>query len=230
MAASLAGKRLVITSGPTRANLDAVRFISNRSTGRLGARIAVEALDRGAQVALVAGPESIVPAQSDLPADAWDRLRILPIEAVADLMETLQRELTGDAPPDAVVHAMAVLDYVPESASDEKTPSGRNGWEIRLVKAPKVIRSIKEWAPKAFLVQFKLEIAKSDERLREIALASLMANHADLVVANDLQRIRDEEHPALIIAPDGTVLARPGTKTEIAAQLCDILAQKLAPA
>ncbi len=230
MAASLAGKRLVITSGPTRANLDAVRYISNRSTGRLGVRIAREALARGAHVALIPGAESLVPTEAELPAGASERLQILPIETVADLIETLQRELTASPPPDAVIHAMAVLDYVPESPSTEKTPSGRNEWEIRLVMAPKVIRSIKEWAPQVFLVQFKLEVAKSDERLREIALASLMANHADLVVANDLQRIRDEEHPALSIAPDGAVLARPGTKSEIAAQLCDILGQKLTPA
>jgi phosphopantothenoylcysteine synthetase/decarboxylase len=229
MAASLAGKRILITSGPTRANLDAVRYISNRSTGRLGARIAVEALERGAQVALVAGAESAVPSQAELPGEQWARLRILPIETVAELIETLQRELTGPEPPDAVVHAMAVLDYVPESASAEKTPSGRNEWEIRLVTAPKVIRSIKEWAPQTYLVQFKLEVGKADERLREIALASLLANRADLVVANDLQRIRDEEHPALIIAPDGAVLSRPATKSEIARELCEILARKLAP-
>jgi phosphopantothenoylcysteine synthetase/decarboxylase len=229
MAASLAGKRVLITSGPTRANLDAVRYISNRSTGRLGARIAVEALERGAQVILLAGPESAVPSDANLPAEQLGRLRILPVETVADLVEALQRELTGPEPPDAIVHAMAVLDYVPESASTEKTASGRNEWEIRLVTAPKVIRSIKEWAPQTYLVQFKLEVGKSDDRLREIALASLLANRGDLVVANDLQKIRDEEHPALIIATDGTVLSRPATKSEIARALCDILAQKLMP-
>jgi phosphopantothenoylcysteine synthetase/decarboxylase len=229
MAANLAGKRVLVTSGPTRAPLDPVRYISNRSSGRLGCRIATEALGRGAHVTLVAGPESVVPARQDLSEDEWSRLRILPVETVPDLIETLQHELTGPAPPDAVVHSMAVLDYVPETASAEKTPSGRNEWEIRLVMTPKVIQNIKDWAPKTYLVQFKLEVGKTDERLREIALASLLANRADLVVANDIQRIRDEEHPALIIAPDGTVLARPATKTEIARALCDLLARQLAP-
>lgn len=226
--AALAGKHVLITSGPTRADLDAVRYISNRSTGRLGCRIALEALGRGAKVTLIAGHQSIVPAQDKLPEDEWTRLRIVHIETVTDLIETLEAELTGPQPPDAVVHAMAVLDYVPEAAGAEKTPSGRDSWEVRLVRTPKVIRRIKDWAPDTYLVEFKLEVGRPEERLREMALASLRASRADLVVANDLERIRDETHPALIIAADGAVLARPATKSQIARELCDLLAEALA--
>jgi len=187
MALDLTGRPILVTGGPTRADLDAVRFISNRSSGRLGCRIAREALSRGAEVTMVAGPQSAV----------------------------------------AVVHAMAVLDYVPEASRAEKTPSGHESWDIRLVRTPKVIRRIKEWAPETFLVEFKLEVGEPEDRLREIALASLRANRADLVVANDLTRIRDETHPALIISPEGQLLARPATKTDIARALCDVLATRL---
>lgn len=236
MAATLSGKHILITSGATRANLDAVRYISNRSTGRLGCRIAIEALRCGAQVTMVAGPESAVPAREDLPEDERARLRVLHVETVPDLIETLEAELTGAASipsgaegrPDAVLHAMAVLDYVPEVSKDEKTPSQQESWDIRLVRTPKVIRMIRDWAPDACLVEFKLEVGKPEQELREIALASLRSNRADLVVANDLTQIRDETHPALIIAPDGAVVARPATKAEIASQLCDILAKALA--
>lgn len=252
MAETLAGKHILITSGPTRANLDAVRYISNRSTGRLGCRIAIEALRCGAQVTMVVGPESAVPAREDLSEDERARLRVLHVETVPDLIETLEAELTGAASipsstlspssslspraegggaegrPDAVLHAMAVLDYVPEVSKDEKTPSQQESWDIRLVRTPKVIRMIRDWAPDAYLVEFKLEVGKPEQELREVALASLHGNRADLVVANDLTQIRDETHPALIIAPDGAVVARPATKTEIASQLCDILAKALA--
>ena len=148
MTCSLAGKRLLITSGPTRADVDAVRYISNRSTGRLGACIATEALRRGAHVALVAGPGSAAPQGPQLSADERGRLRVVPIVTVPDLLAALEGELRASAPPpDAVLHAMAVLDYVPEQASARKTPSGREAWHIRLIPTPKVIRRIKEWAP-----------------------------------------------------------------------------------
>ena len=224
MANDLAGRRVLITSGPTRAAIDAVRYIANRSSGRLGSRIACEALGRGAEVALVAGPGSVTPDRKALPPDERARLRILPIETVPDLIATLEAELSGPQRPHVVVHAMAVLDYVPADPSAAKTPSGREEWQVRLVKTPKVIRIIRERVPDACLVEFKLEVGRAEEELRQVAVASLRANRADLVVANDLNRIRGDEHPALILAADGTVLARPATKAEIAARLCDVLA------
>jgi len=227
MAPELTDKRLLITSGPTRADLDAVRFISNRSSGRLGCRMAAEALARGARVTMVAGPQSVVPREKDFAAPEWQRLRIIPIESVFDLLETLEAELASRPPYDAVVHAMAVLDYVPEEVIDQKVPSGREAWTIRLVRTPKVIQRIKGWAPDTLLVGFKLEVNQGQERLREIALASLRENRADFVVANDLSGIRDEIHPALIMGADGAVLARPRTKSEIARELCRILAEAL---
>lgn len=225
---TLAGKHILITSGPTRADIDAVRYVSNRSSGRLGCRIALEALRRGARVSLVAGAQSAVPLRADASEDEWGRLRVLPVETVADLIEVLEAQLTCAEPPDAVLHSMAVLDYVPEAASAEKTPSGRETWQIRLVRTPKVIRRLKEWAPGAYLVAFKLEVGVAEEQLCEAALALLRANRADLVVANDLATIRDETHPALIVAPDGQILFRPATKSEIARSLCDLLSEALA--
>jgi len=222
MPKDLVGRRILITSGPTRADIDAVRYISNRSSGRLGCRIAEEALARGAVVTFVAGVGSVVPEQGA------ERLRVLHVEAVADVLGTLERELTGEAPPpDAIVHAMAVLDYVPAQTIAEKTPSGREEWTVQLVRSPKVIRRVRDWAPGACLVQFKLEVGLSEAELCRAALESLKGNRADLVVANDLTQIRDEVHPALILSPDGAVLARPTTKGAIAHALCDVLAARL---
>jgi phosphopantothenoylcysteine synthetase/decarboxylase len=226
VADDLSGKHLLITSGPTWAAIDAVRYVGNRSSGRLGSRIACEALGRGARVVLIAGPGSVTPDRDALPPDERDRLRVVPIETVTDLIEAVEAELSGADQPHVVAHAMAVLDYVPEQPSAEKTPSGRDEWNVRLVNTPKVIRMIRERAPEACLVEFKLEVDRTDDELREAALASLRASRADLVVANDLNRIRGDEHPALILAPDGAVLARPTTKAEIAARLCDVLARR----
>jgi phosphopantothenoylcysteine synthetase/decarboxylase len=224
---SLAAKHVLVTSGPTRADLDAVRYISNRSSGRLGCIMALEALARGAQVTMVAGHGSAVPGPGDAEETVLERLRVLRIETVGDLVKALEAELRPHPRPDALVHAMAVLDYVPEAAREDKTPSGRESWEIRLVKTPKVIRMIRDWAPETCLVQFKLEVGLDDEALRDAATASMRVNRADLVVANDLARIRDDVHPALIIGSEGEILARPATKSEIARQLCDVLGRIL---
>ena len=225
MPQDLSGKRILITSGPTRADIDAVRYISNRSTGRLGCRIAIEALALGARATLVAGPDSIVPTADDLSEQELSRLRIVHIETVPDLLQTLKQEISARPRYDAVLHSMAVLDYVPQLVEEGKVRSGRDTWTIRLMSTPKVIRQIKLWSPRTFLVGFKLEVDKSDDRLREIALAFQRENRTDLVVANDLARIRDEDHPAIIVGAGGNVIATPRTKSEIARDLCRILSE-----
>jgi phosphopantothenoylcysteine synthetase/decarboxylase len=227
MADDLEGKRILITSGPTRAPLDAVRYISNRSSGRLGSRIAAEALRCGAHVTLVAGADSATPTASEISDEQRARLRMVRIETVDDLIEALERRLTGWKLPDAIVHAMAVLDYVPKYTRTEKTPSGRDNWVVHLVKSPKVIDRIRELAPEALLVQFKLEVGLDDDALREAALASLRRNKADMVVANELSRIRGERHQALILEASGQVLGTPNTKGRIAATLCRLIAREL---
>ncbi len=220
MADEFQSRRILITSGPTRASLDAVRFISNRSTGRLGCALAEEALARGAEVTLVAGPESHVPAEQR-------GLAVARIETVQDLIHALETRLAGGR-YDAVIHAMAVLDYVPASPEQGKVRSGRDEWTLRLTRTPKVISKIRGWAPGALLVGFKLEVGADEEGLRCAALESMDASGADLSVANDLEEIGEERHPALIIGPDGKILARPDTKAEIARSLCDILSEELA--
>ena len=99
--------------------------------------------------------------------------------------------------------------------------------ELVLTRTTKVSRQVKGWSPRTDLVGFKREVGKSDERLREIGVASLRENRADLVVANDLTAIRDEQHPAIIVGRGGNVLATPQTKSEIARELCRLLALAL---
>ena len=215
----LASRRILITSGPTRANLDAVRFISNRSTGRLGCALARECLDRGAEVTMVAGPESHVP-------DEQPGLEIAPIETVQDLVDALEERLP-EGGYDVIIHAMAVLDYVPASPEEGKVRSGREEWTLRMTKTPKVIRKIKGWAPDALLVGFKLEVGTDEEGLRRAAVDGMDASGAELTVANDLEDIGENTHPAIIVERGGGILARPTTKAGIAEALCGILYEKL---
>jgi len=222
----LLGKKLLITSGPTRGLIDAVRFVSNRSSGKLGRLLAVEALRHGAQVTFIRGPGSRRPDDGALTQEALTRLALTEIETVDDLLAAARR-LVPTGGFDAILHPMAVLDYVPATYDAGKTPSGRDEWIIRLIRTPKVIERLRELAPDAFLVEFKLEVGLSRDELVKAAHESLLRYRADLVVANDLTRIDAERHPAYFIWPDGTVERECTTKEEIAAGLVALIADQL---
>lgn len=216
----LTGRSVLITSGPTQAPIDAVRYVANTSSGELGARIAGAALDAGARVYLVHGPGSTVPP-------SHPRLALSPVRTVDDLIATLQGQLSATR-FDAVVHAMAVLDYVPEAAGPGKIPSGQDHIDLRLVPTPKVIDLIRQWAPDSLLVGFKLVAGESDEGMRQAALTLLRRSGADLVVANDMAQIRAGEHRAVFIEPGGREAGLFVGKAAIAKALVSEIARRLA--
>ncbi|MBI3287787.1 MAG: hypothetical protein HYZ68_07045 [Chloroflexi bacterium] len=220
----LAGAKLLLTSGPTRGNLDAVRYITNKSTGRLGALIAEAALAEGAEVTFIYGTGSLTPHVAD---GRRARLRLIEVETVSDLIAAV-RDAMGGTLFDAVIHAMAVLDYEPAESIPEKVPSEREEWVIRLVRTPKVIRLIRDLDPNAFLVGFKLEVGRSPEELRRIGFESLQKNRADLVIANDLAEIEKGRHRGHFIDPRGEVIAVAEGKPTIVAQLIEILSREYA--
>ncbi|MDR5695924.1 MAG: phosphopantothenoylcysteine decarboxylase [Armatimonadota bacterium] len=220
---SLKGCRFLITSGPTRAPLDAVRYITNKSSGRLGAYIAEEALQRGASVTFVYGRPSAVPV---VRGGYRDHLFLIAIETVEDLIRAFQQELPGGR-YDAVIHLMAVLDFAPAEVSQEKTTSDLQEWVVRLVPTPKAIKLVKELAPETFLVGFKLEVGKPIEELVAIAYDSLKRNRCDLVVANDLREIEAGRHTGYFVTPEGTVARVVVGKEAIAKALLDYIEEKL---
>jgi len=223
----LAGVRILITSGGTRGPIDAVRYIANKSTGRLGMLMASEALSRGADVTLIYGRDSLVPDPEVVGEEALSHLRLREIETTDDLQIAMKQELQGK-PFNAVLHCMAVLDYVPESYVEEKTPSGQDEWWIKLVRTPKVIRIIKELQPSTLLISFKLEAGKSREELVEAAHRSLLANGADLVLANDLRDIEQGHHLGYLVNQAGEVEAVAEGKEAIARLLIDAVAERVA--
>ncbi|MFQ5945481.1 MAG: phosphopantothenoylcysteine decarboxylase [Anaerolineae bacterium] len=213
---TLAGRQLLVTSGSTRGLIDRVRYITNRSTGKLGAILSEGALARGASVTYLYGRGSFVPD----PGPAADRLAVKEVETVEEVMETVEQIMSRSV-PDAVIHSMAVLDYVPADFSDQKIKSGKDEWHIRLVPTPKIIAVIRDLAPEAFLVSFKLEVGKSEEELIEIARAHLSSSSSDLVLANDLARIEAGRHLGILVDAGGAVVARVEGKAAIAETILD---------
>lgn len=222
----LTSKNFLITSGPIRGPIDAVRFISSTSTGRLGSLLAMEALKRGAQVTFVYGEGSARPEPNELKSIGEDRFIVKPVVTYDDMMKVFSQEL-GTQKYHVVLHAMAVLDYVPDKKLNAKTPSGKDEWTIKLVPTPKLIQIVKRLNPEAFLVGFKLEVGVSREAL--IKAAGIMAEKsgADLVVANELGKIQRGNHQAVVVNSGGGVEAILKGKEQIAQGLMELIATKL---
>lgn len=199
---------LLITSGPTRAPLDAMRFISNRSTGRFGVLLAKEALRRGAQVTFIYGVGSRIPKPHR-------RLKLIEVETNDEVSDTLRRELRRRS-CDAVIHAMAVLDFQAERAGQGKTPTRRGAWRLNLVPTPKIISQIKKWAPQTLLVGFKLEVGVSQAELLRRARRLLRESHADFILANQLTEGPDSHHTGILLGAGGRVVAKARGKENLA--------------
>jgi len=219
MTGSLKGKKVAITSGPTRAPIDAVRYISNRSTGALGVAIAEQCLRRGADVTFFHGVGSLLPP----PAAG---LEIVEIETVDDLVSALRKKLP-EGRYDVFFHAMAVLDYVPEKPLKDKIPSGQDVLSVRLVRTAKVIHLIKKLSPGTILVGFKLEVAVPKHVLAERARAMMKPSKADFVLANDLRTVERGRHTAYLLNAEGTFRGPLRGKKTIAAALIEAVTEGL---
>lgn len=218
--------KILITSGPTRGLIDVIRYITNKSTGRLGTEIAKEALNQGARVTFIYGKGSIVPDIKDVGENLYLNLKLIEIIKVSDLIKSINQELK-DGTYDVVIHSMAVLDYVPDKYISDKVASGKDEWIIRLIKTPKVIEMMKKIDPNIFLIGFKLEVDKTKKELVKIAHETLLKSNADLMVANDLKDLQKGEHIAHFINKEGKVIDTQTGRKNIAKELIKIVLEKL---
>jgi phosphopantothenoylcysteine decarboxylase/phosphopantothenate--cysteine ligase len=213
----LAGRRVVVTAGPTHEPLDPVRFLGNRSSGKMGFALAAEAARRGARVTLIAGPVS-------LPTPAG--VSRLDVVTAAEM----ERAVARAAPAaDLVVMAAAVADFRPRSAAPQKIKKERGVPALDLEATPDILASLRDLAPGAVAVGFAAET----EDLEENARAKLARKRVDFLVANDVSR-RDIAFGAE--ANEVTVFRREGPpvffgrqpKGLLAGQLLDLFSTALA--
>lgn len=226
MMGDLKGRNILITSGPTRGYIDAVRFISNKSSGKLGSTIALEALKRGIRVTFVYGVGSIIPDVALLDKNCISRLVLIEIETIDDLVTTIYERLKENL-YDAIVHAMAVLDYTPEKNSGGKITSNKDRLAVTCVRTPKIIKLIRKLWPHAFLIGFKLEVGLSRDELIERAYTSLMESGADLVVANNQDEIVGDKHHAYLINSHKEIEAECNSKQTISNSLMNFISRQL---
>lgn len=206
----LLGKTVVVTAGGTREPIDAVRFVGNRSSGRMGAALAAEARRRGAEVTLIA---------SNLSVDPPAGVEIVQAPTAADLAsETLAR---GDA--DVVVMAAAVADYRPAKARVDKRPKDDVAWHVELEPTDDVLRALgAQSANGRLVVGFAAETGE-DGLIR--ARAKRTGKNADLVVYNDVARsdvgFDSVENEVVLISEAGERKVGKAPKERVAAEIWD---------
>ncbi len=166
----LAGRRVVITAGPTREPIDPVRYISNHSSGKMGYAIAAAARDAGAEVVLLSGPVAL-----DAPVGV-ERVMI----ETAEELHAAAHERVADC--DIFIAAAAVADYRPASTADAKIKKSSKAMSLDLTPAPDVLASVAALPNKPYTVGFAAET----DRVREYALAKLDAKKLDMIIANEV--------------------------------------------
>lgn len=207
---------ILVTAGGTKEAIDDVRAITNQSTGELGVLIAKNFLNMGANVVLMA------PHEVQQKIDDYRQLTRCEIYDTMSVESALQSLLTNET-FDAVIHAMAVSDYRVQSVQDvagnvledQKLSSDYETLTIHLERTPKIIQQIKEWQPNTFLVGFKLLSGATQEELMDAAVKQEEVAHSDLVLANDMKHIGDNQHVAYCIQGD-KIIATYHTKQDIA--------------
>lgn len=217
--ASGRGLKVLVTSGGTTESIDAVRVLTNISTGSTGAGIAQYFAERGHEVTLLR-------ARSALRAE---RARDLTFYSFSDLAKEMER-LLRDEVFDLVIHAAAVSDFTVDSIEVDGwlvAPGGNklDSTEpptLRLRPTPKLVDAIHTWSrnPDLLLVAFKLTAGRDPEEARQAARSLLEHSHADLVVLNDIaQRKTAVDFPAEGIAADGETIFRCHSREELPGQL-----------
>ena len=207
---SLAGRRVLVSAGGTREPLDAVRFLGNRSSGRMGVALAEEARKRGAEVTLLA-------ANLGVPAPSGVEVVEAPT-AQAMLEQALAR---SDA--DLVLMAAAVADYRPADVTDEKRPKDDDAWEVTLEPTTDVLRTLGEQRTNGqVLIGFA---ADRGERGLARAREKLDRKRVDLVVYNDVSRedigFDAEDNEVVLIGTGGERRVGKASKDRIAATIVD---------
>jgi len=200
--------KFVVTAGPTREAIDPVRFISNRSSGKMGYAIAEMALEAGHNVVLISGPSAVTP-----PPGA----ELISITSSDELYDAVHRE----APMcDVLVMSAAVADYTPATVHTEKAPKHKGPFALELVPTRDILASLPQQSKNYLVVGFAAETQNVEQSARK----KLETKACDLIVANDVSKsdfgMESDENEV-------TILFKNGNSTKISRASKKIIAREL---
>lgn len=216
-AGALAGRKVVVTAGPTRERIDPVRFITNRSSGKMGYAVAAAARDAGAEVVIVSGPVN-------LPAP--DGVRRVCVETAEQMLAAVNEEI---ADTDVFIAAAAVSDYRPLQVSAEKIKKTSDSLLLALSRTPDILATVAAGSPRPFVVGFAAET----QNVERNALAKLEGKRLDMIAANqvgDGLAFDCDDNALTVYWPDGKLELPRAGKAELAARLVALIAERHAAA
>jgi phosphopantothenoylcysteine decarboxylase / phosphopantothenate---cysteine ligase len=206
----LTGEQVLVTAGPTRENLDPVRYLSNRSSGKMGYAVAEAAARRGAHVILVSGPTSLEP-----PAG----VERIDVRTAEEMHRTVLDQVANCS---IAIFAAAVSDYRPAEPNGQKIKRTGESFTLSLEPTPDILASIARNKGDRFIVGFAAET----EHVAENARKKLASKNADLIVANDVSAVGAgfdvDTNIVTLFSRDGRDLALPRmSKSEVAQRILD---------
>lgn len=218
MSVSLRGVRMVVSAGPTFEDIDPVRYLGNRSSGKMGFAIAAAAARRGADVVLVAGPVSLATP---------DGVQRIDVRSAAQM----HAAVLGALPADVYVGAAAVADFTPAQPSPRKIKktAGSESWLLELVRTPDILADVAARRPRPRLV---VGFAAETHDLERYALGKLRDKQVDLIIANPVgtpgSGFEADDNTLTAFAADGRHALGTASKARLADALLDLIDSRLA--
>lgn len=215
MSAALAGKRVLVSAGPTHEDIDPVRFIGNRSSGKMGFAVAAAAAAHGAQVILVAGPTAL---------ETPPGVERIDVRSAAQMREAVLAAL----PAEVYIGAAAVADYAPRSAAEGKIKKSGDTMVLELVRTPDILAEVSAHAQRPPLV---VGFAAETGNLEHYARGKLEAKRLDMIAANRVglpgSGFESDDNALTVFWHGGERQLGPGPKVRIAGELLDLIAERL---
>jgi phosphopantothenoylcysteine decarboxylase/phosphopantothenate--cysteine ligase len=214
---ALAGLNVMITAGPTRECIDPVRYLTNRSSGKMGFAVAAAAHEAGARVTLVAGPVQL--------ATPTGTITRIDVQSARDMHAAVHRHI---ASTDIFIAAAAVADFQPATVAKEKIKKDGKPVTLQLEPAPDIIKSVADLTKRPFVVGFAAETNDVEQnarlKLKRKRLDMIAANHVGDGIAFDC-----EDNALTVIWPGGKVEVPRGPKLDVARELIALIAKLLPP-
>jgi phosphopantothenoylcysteine decarboxylase/phosphopantothenate--cysteine ligase len=208
----LSGRRVLITVGPTREPIDPVRFISNRSSGKMGFAVAQAARDAGAQVVMICGPVALATPPG---------VQRIDVESAADMLAAVQAQVRSD---DIFISTAAVADYRPAQAADHKIKKTEESLALQMARTTDIIGTLAGGAMRpAFVVGFAAETDSVEQNAR----AKMLRKNLDMIAANEVGHAKAfdcADNELIVLWRNGRKLLPRNAKTQLARELIELIA------
>jgi phosphopantothenoylcysteine decarboxylase/phosphopantothenate--cysteine ligase len=211
----LAGRRVLLTAGPTRERIDPVRFISNRSSGKMGFAVASAARELGADVTIISGPVNLTTPPG---------VRRIDVESAADMLEAVMKNIEG---VDIFIATAAVADYRPASPVECKIKKTSESLDLKMERTVDILATVAARAARPFVVGFAAETDSVEQYARQ----KLLKKNLDMIAANEVGHdkvFEKDDNALLVLWRDGSRALPQAPKIALARDLLQLIAERYA--